>query len=317
MHKSSHNLRPTSHDVGGATRLRHRVHLLFWGCVFSSSRLTRTASLGLAPTLLRKLYTGLFSAVFPDDCRICAEPLQEVSRIPVCRKCLAKPEPLTADYFCVQCRAPFRNAFPLDAEGRCALCRRGVLGLDAAYSFGFYEDELRELIHLFKYGRVQTLAKPLARFMSLALPREQSFDVIVPMPLHWRKRWQRGFNQSALLASDMGRRLNVPVRHALRRVRNTAAQAGLTNAKRRLNVSGAFRSRKSAALEGCHVLLIDDVMTTGATASSCARALKRAGAAQVTLLTVARVDRRIGFDPLSLNSNLYGSSEDAQSRSIA
>ena len=106
-------------------------------------------------------------------------------------------------------------------QGRCALCRRGVRGFDAAYSFGFYEDELRKLIHLFKYGRVQTLAAPLGTLLARALPREQSFDVIVPMPLHWRKRWQRGFNQSELLAREIGRRTHAPVRNALRRVRNT------------------------------------------------------------------------------------------------
>ena len=178
----------------------------------------------------------------------------------------------------------------LDEQGLCGLCRRGVRGFDAAYSFGFYEDELRELIHLFKYGRVQPLAKPLGRLLALALPRDQEFDVIVPMPLHWRKRWQRGFNQSALLASEIGRRANVPVKSALRRIRPTATQAGLTNAKRRLNVSGAFRAWKRPALTGKRVLLVDDVMTTGATAASCARALKIAGAWQVTCLVSAGVN---------------------------
>jgi len=224
----------------------------------------------------------------------------------VCRACLAKPEPLAADYFCVQCRAPFRNAFPLDAEGRCALCRRGVLGFDAAYSFGFYEDTLRDLIHLFKYGRVQSLAKPLGRFLVQALPREEAFDAIVPMPLHWRKRWQRGFNQAALLAREVSRRAHVPVVRAIRRVKFTSAQAGLTNAKRRVNVSGAFAPRGRRCLDGKRVLLVDDVMTTGATAASCARALKMAGARQVVLLTLARADRRLGFD-LQLRDSNYTS----------
>ena len=186
------------------------------------------------------------------------------------------------------------------------MCRRGLRGFDAAYSFGFYEDELRDLIHLFKYGRIQTLAKPLGRLLASALPREQGFDAIVPMPLHWRKRWRRGFNQSALLSREIGRRTHVPVTNALRRVKDTAAQAGLTNAKRRLNVSGAFRARNTTALRGKRVLLIDDVMTTGATAASCARALKMAGAAEVTLLTLARADRRIDFDLLSRDSNPSG-----------
>jgi competence protein ComFC len=269
--------------------------------------LIKTVSPDATPSLVRKFCTGLFSFIFPDDCRICEQPLREVSRVPVCRACLAKAEPLAADYFCVQCRAPFRNAFPLDTEGRCALCRRGVRGFDAAYSFGFYEGELRELIHLFKYGRVETLAKPLGRYLALALPREESFDAIVPMPLHWRKRWQRGFNQADLLAREISRRIHTPVKHVLRRVRFTAAQAGLTNAKRRQNVSGAFRPRRAKTLHGQNVVLVDDVMTTGATAASCARALKMAGARKVVLLTLARADRRMGFD---LNNS--GSSEHAK-----
>src|SRR5271169_1858413 len=107
---------------------------------------------------IRRIPSSLFSLIFPDECRICASPLREVSRVPVCRACLAKPEPMAAEHFCVSCRTPFLNRFPLDDEGRCGLCRRGLSGFDAAYSFGAFETELRELIHLFKYGRVQTLA---------------------------------------------------------------------------------------------------------------------------------------------------------------
>jgi competence protein ComFC len=228
--------------------------------------------------------------------------------VPVCRACLSKPEPLAADYFCVQCRAPFLSRFPLDDLGRCALCRRGVQGFDAAYTFGFYQDDLRRLIQLFKYSRIQTLSAPLGKLLARALPLGQSFDVIVPMPLHWRKRWQRGFNQAELLAREIGRRTHTPVRNALRRVRNTASQAGLTSAKRRENVSGAFQTKDRLALDGHSVLLIDDVVTTGATAASCARALKRGGARQVTLLTLARADRRLMFDPLL---NFSGRTEDA------
>lgn len=218
----------------------------------------------------------------------------------------------------MQCRAPFRNAFPLDEQGLCALCRRGVQGFDAAYSFGFYEDALRELIHVFKYDRVQSLAQPLGRLLALAMPRDGSFDLIVPMPLHWRKRWRRGFNQSGLLAREIARRSGVPSVNALKRVRDTRAQAGLTNAKRRLNVSGAFRVKRGEGLKGKSVLLIDDVLTTGATAASCARALKMAGAARVTLLTLARADRRMALDLPALDSISFRSSQqDAEPRSIA
>lgn len=237
--------------------------------------------------------------------------------MPVCRACLAGPKPLDAEFYCIQCRAPFRNRFPLDDEGRCSLCRLGVRGIDACYSFGFYEAELRGLIHLFKYARVRTLSKPLAKFLALALPREPCFDAIVPMPLYWRKRWRRGFNQATLLAREISRSTHIPVEHALRRTRDTAAQAGLTNAQRRKNVSGAFHAKERAALGNKRILLIDDVLTTGATAAACARALKLAGARDVTLLTLARADRRIGFDALNLDSISAWSFENAQPGSIA
>jgi ComF family protein len=228
---------------------------------------------------------------------------------------------LNAEFFCVSCRTAFLNEHPLDLEGRCSLCRLGMNGFDAAYSFGLYEKELRQLIHLFKYGRVQTLAKPLGRMLASALPRDEQFDVLVPMPMHWLRRWQRGFNQAELLADELGRRTHLKVRNAVKRVHHKKAQAGLTNAKRRLNVAAAFRVRNVQAIQGRRVLLVDDVMTTGATASACARVLKRAGAAHVSLLTVGRVDRRIAVmdsaTSSATESTLSGSFEHAKSGSFA
>ena len=214
----------------------------------------------------------------------------------MCSACLGRPERLTAEFYCVACRTPFVNRAPLDETGRCMLCRLGLNGFDQVYSFGAYEGELRKLIHLFKFGGVQPLARPLGRFLAQVLPRDQRFDVIVPMPLHWRRRWQRGFNQSELLAREIARRWNLPIRPMVRRRRATTPQAGLTSAQRRKNVQGAFEMKSKARLDGMRVLLIDDVLTTGATASACARALKRSGAAQVSLLTVARRDRRAGVE---------------------
>jgi ComF family protein len=182
----------------------------------------------------------------------------------------------------------------LDAEGRCALCRNGLRGFDAAYCFGSYEGTLRALVHLYKYGRIQTLSQPLASLLAAALPLDERFDAVIPVPLHWRKQWQRGFNQSDLLARAIARRRGIPVVRALRRVRSTQTQAGLSNTERRKNVAAAFQCRRSGqTLAGRRVLLIDDVMTTGSTAAACARVLKQAGVAKVVLLTVARVDRRL------------------------
>ena len=214
--------------------------------------------------------------------------------MPVCRACFARLEPLAAEFFCVSCRTPFLNRYPLDDQGRCALCRNGLRGFDAAYCYGAYEGALRELIHLFKYGRVRTLDRRLSDLLASALPRDERFDAVTAVPLHWRKRWQRGFNQSDLLARRISRRTGIPLVTVLKRVRATAVQAGLSSAARRRNVAAAFETRRGAALAGKRILLNDDVRTTGATGAACARALKRAGAGRVALVTVARVDRRIG-----------------------
>jgi ComF family protein len=166
----------------------------------------------------------------------------------------------------------------------------GIRGFDAAYSFAAYEGVPRKLIHLYKYGRIRTLARPLADFLARAMPLNERFDCIVPVPLHWLREWKRGFNQSDLLARGLSRRSEIPVVKALKRSRSTKTQAGLSNHARRRNVTNAFRARP---VEGKRILLIDDVMTTGATATACALALKRAGAARVAVLTVARADRRL------------------------
>jgi len=127
-----------------------------------------------------KTTAAFLTLFFPDDCRICGAPLRNISRVPVCPACLNQPEPLAADYFCISCRTPFVNPAPLGIDGRCALCRRGLRGFDAAYSFGAYEGVLRELIHLFKYARMRPLAGPLGEILARAIPRDQTFDAVVP-----------------------------------------------------------------------------------------------------------------------------------------
>jgi ComF family protein len=198
---------------------------------------------------------------------------------------------LEADYYCASCKTPFANAFPLDERGLCAACRAGLRGFDRAASFGFYEGALRDLIHLYKYAGMRPLGRHLARYLA-ELMAEENFDAVVSVPLHWRKRWRRGFNQSEILARSVSRFRATPYVDALKRVRAAEVQAGLGKTARRKNVSGAFAVKRAADVQGKRVLLIDDVMTTGATATACGLALKRAGAQSVSLLTLARVDRR-------------------------
>jgi len=172
-------------------------------------------------------------------------------------------------------------------------CRSGLRGFDRAASFGMYEGALRSLIHLFKYSGMKPLARPLAGYLERTMSVDESYDAVVAVPLYWRKLWNRGFNQADLLARHVAKKRGIPLLSVLRRKRATATQAGLASAGRRRNVAGAFVLKPNRNLAGKKILLIDDVMTTGATASACASVLKRGGAQSVSLLTLARVDRRI------------------------
>jgi len=175
------------------------------------------------------------------------------------------------------------------------------VNVDTAYSFGSYEGALRKLIHLFKYGKVESLAAPLSRLLIRALPVEQRFDAVIAMPMHWRKRWERGFNQAELLARPIVRRYGLKLANNLRRARYTTAQAGLSESNRQANAKNSFSLRRPEELRGKRILLVDDVFTTGATLRAAAAALKQAGAVHVSALTLARVDRR-GFDTGSASS---------------
>jgi ComF family protein len=155
-----------------------------------------------------------------------------------------------------------------------------------------FDDVARDLVHALKYGDRLDLAPLLGGWMARAgeeLLRDA--DALVPVPLHWRRLWMRRFNQSAALAAAVSRASDVAVTHALRRVKATRQQVGLSRRERAGNVQGAFRVAPGAKAEiaGRRLILVDDVLTSGATADACARALLRAGAAQVDVLVLARV----------------------------
>jgi ComF family protein len=156
-----------------------------------------------------------------------------------------------------------------------------------------YDDVARALVHAYKYGDRLDLGPMIGRWMARAgkeLTAEA--DALVPVPLHWRRLWTRRFNQSAALAEAIARESGIAVAHAtLRRVKATAQQVGLSRNDRATNVQGAFRVAPGAKAEvaGRRLILVDDVLTSGATVDACARALLRAGAAQVDVLVFARV----------------------------
>jgi ComF family protein len=242
-------------------------------------------------TGIQSVSTQLFNLVFPDECRLCERPLENFSRIPVCPMCLGLPRGLEAQFLCRGCRTPFVDHYPLDEEDLCEACRENSVNFDAVYAFGSYEGPLRKLVHLFKYGKVESLAGPLSRLLVRAMPENGRFDVMIAMPMHWRKRWERGFNQAELLARPVAKRFGMKLSNNLRRKRYTKSQAGLSEIERRENLKNSFSVKRPEEMAGKRVLLIDDVFTTGETLRSAAAALKSAGAAQVCALTLARVDR--------------------------
>jgi len=174
---------------------------------------------------------------------------------------------------------------------RCPNCDGRSWHLSAIVAACRYEGVAGELVKRFKYGRDRTLAPALGLLLVEAVndPRldGKRFDAIVPVPLHLLREREREFNQSALLASCLGKHLGCPMRHLLRRNRATAPQAGLSRAERMQNLEGAFEVRKTPR-EGVSLLLVDDVTTTGATLDACAAILMEAGAAEVCAVVVAR-----------------------------
>ncbi len=183
---------------------------------------------------------------------------------------------------------------------RCPKCRRAAPTFARAVAFGSYDDRLRDLIHLLKFGGVRPAARILGRMLAqsftLLEPEFAASDApvaVIPVPLHKSKLRQRGFNQSELIAraalklNSFHGRLQLAPR-VLKRQRSTVSQIGLTHHQRRENLRGAFTVIDPEQIAGRDVLLIDDVLTTGTTASECARVLRRGGARQVWVATAAR-----------------------------
>jgi ComF family protein len=320
--------------------------------VFSSSEdRIRAAQAAIAVSdVARQLWTGfaraaaqgLFSVLFPADCRICGFPLLNISRLPVCTECLTSIHPI-AGAVCSVCGERVLSSYAhADDDGltRCPICRRIDRPFERAVAYGSYDGALRELVHLLKYSGVRPAANVLGRMLSETFTSLQPCFapapvLIVPVPLYKSKRRQRGFNQSELIVRAA---LKVhPARNRfqiaedlLQRTRDTHSQIGLTSHQRRENLRGAFHVSGARKVTGREVLLIDDVYTTGTTVTECARVLRRAGASRVWVATVARTlklaskyqdseqfeaSREEAFEP-STSPAFHGSSEPERLESL-
>jgi len=228
--------------------------------------------------------------LLPAACSFCSSPIGD-SPIPrFCSTCW-NDFALVQGPVCPSCGMPFVSpeALRYSPEQTCLPCRTSNPAYDQALSVGQFEGSLREAIHQFKYRPCRALGKPLGTWLAQHVHLRERIDLIVPVPLHTKRLRQRGFNQSVLLAHQVSMKCKAPlVSDNLLRVRPTQPQVELPAQERVKNVAGAFTVLRPREVEGNHILLIDDVFTTGATINECARVLKTAGSARVSALTLAR-----------------------------
>ena len=257
-------------------------------------RLGRIVGQGLFPH--RCCHCQRLYAPEVDNERAGPKPLGQLDRF-LCRQCTHLLEFITSP-LCEICGRPFETDHGVDHV--CSRCESAAYGFEAARSAVTYASAMRRLVHLYKYQGYPQLARPLGGILWSALLshwQADQFDLVIPVPLHRKRLRRRGFNQSALLlrhwpapagvsphtAGDCRMMPDLMVRH-----RATRPQIGLDADARRANMRDAFSIRDPSIIKAKHVLVVDDVLTTGATANACAWVLRRAGAASVRVLTLAR-----------------------------
>ena len=250
--------------------------------------------------MLQPAWLAFMDVLYPRLCCVCQVPMADGASGWFCKVC-EDALPLVEPPCCKVCGEVYDGAFT--NEFRCANCSGRRLEFEFAVAACRAEEAVRELIHQFKYERRLQLRGALAALMLRTLEeprlaRENLADwLLVPVPLHRSRELDREFNQSWELCLRLSQLTGIPAVKALVRIRPTDAQAGLDRDERLRNLRGAFALpkprpwRPQINLQGRRILLVDDVFTTGATLEACARALKKAGAAQVHAVTLARVVR--------------------------
>lgn len=232
---------------------------------------------------------NLLNQLFPPACPLCSRTFPCSWSEPFCSGCLQGFLPLP-DAHCPRCALPFSAA--AGSVHLCGHCSRKPPPYTKVYSAGLYQQELRRAIHQFKFNNAVGLDRPLGVLLERALAKPLAIDLILPVPMHRRRLRQRSYNQALLLARELGRLRGLPVAsRLLLRVKQSAPQQGLTARERESNLRGAFEVVKK--LGGARVLLVDDVMTTGATARECAEVLLDAGATAVEVAVVGRAPAEV------------------------
>lgn len=248
------------------------------------------AALGAAGKTLRGLGAGLADLFLPNVCAGCGQRLAGAEGL--CDECGVRLLSLVATPYCPRCGSSVGPGVAVREEG-CRGCPVPLGRFVRVVRLGPYADPLRPILRELKFRRQEAMVRRLGHMLALAVLSQcpgENFDLVMPIPMHWWRRLLRGCDHSRLLASALASELRLPLGHELARIRHTPQQAHLPRSRRMENVRGAFSARGSTALQGAVVLLVDDITTTGATASEAARALLDAGATRVTLAVAAKVD---------------------------
>jgi len=229
----------------------------------------------------------LLTLLLPSPCLACDQPIPRWRPLlGLCVPCRCRLVGLRN--CCAQCGAPLSND-RLPPHFRCGACRLDPPSFDRLEALYLYQPPLDAVVRHLKFAGLPYLGRHaaalLVRHLGTAL---RQIEVVVPVPLHWRRAIRRGYNQAREISLPLAQRSGRPHHQALRLVRATRPQAELDRADRRDNPIGAFRVHRPSAIAGRHVLLVDDVVTTGATLNASARALKEAGATEVTVAVLGR-----------------------------
>jgi competence protein ComFC len=238
---------------------------------------------------LQSAAAGALGLVYPENCQLCRDGRAGAAEGFVCARCWQGVR-FVRPPLCDRCGLPFEGEITTAFE--CANCREMTLHFESARAAVVATGVVLEVVHRFKYQQAEWFEPFLADLLcreAVPVLRADNWDAVVPVPLHPRKERERGFNQAGRLAAALGRALNRPVkRDWVRRVEFTRTQTLLTRAERAANMRAAFAARPGLSLRGERIVLVDDVLTTGATTSACAKALLDAGAGRVTVWTLAR-----------------------------
>ena len=238
---------------------------------------------------LAELAHGVAHLLYPPACLICDSPETVPLRHGLCSNCLRSitADPAEVCPWCASTVGPHT-----DVTRGCVVCQPRSFGFDGTYRLGPYEGRLREAILRIKNAAGEPLAEMLGRVVVEQMATElkaAGVDLVVPVPLHWRRRWSRGYNQAAAIGREVAAGLGIDFRSGwLHRIRGVMQYAQPSASARRENIRGAFRVSHRASFDSRVVLLVDDVMTTGSTLSEAARVLRVAGARKVVAAVLAR-----------------------------